>query len=222
MDTLSLVAAARERPDVGAGALGRPPALAQRRGADHADHGFAFVDEGDQRGPHRHSADKVLGAVDRVDDPAAGTVAGTSELLTEHGVTGTGTGQLAADGLLGGLVRIGDRRQIGLRLDLEVERFEPAHGLVVHGIGQHMGQTQVIVVALKRVGSWFQTTLKGPAGRGGRRRAAPREASRRCRVPWFPGPPCAGRCPADGAGTRAWLLRWGRHGRPLPMHPRRS
>ena len=74
-------------------------------------------------------------------------MAGAAEFLAEHGIPGTGTGQLAADGLLGRLVRISDRRQVRLGLDVEVQRLEAAHGLVIHGIGQHMGQAQVIVVA---------------------------------------------------------------------------
>jgi hypothetical protein len=70
-----------------------------------------------------------------------------AELLAEHRVTGTGTGKLAADGFFGGLVRVGDRRQVRLGLHLEVQGLEAAHGLVIHGVGQDMGQAQVIVVA---------------------------------------------------------------------------
>src|SRR5207342_3818811 len=94
---------------VGARTLGGPPALAQCRRADDADHRLALIDEGDQGGPDRDAADKVLGAVDRVDDPAAGTVARTAEFLAQDGVAGTGPGKLAANGLFSGLVGIGDR-----------------------------------------------------------------------------------------------------------------
>ena len=60
----------------GAPPPGRPPAAAERRRGDHADHELAVELERDQRGPDRDAADEVRRAVDRVDDPPPRAPAG--------------------------------------------------------------------------------------------------------------------------------------------------
>src|SRR6476619_5591740 len=46
-----------------------PPPASERGGADNADDGGAVDEQGDQRAPHRNSADEVLRAVDRIEHP---------------------------------------------------------------------------------------------------------------------------------------------------------
>ena len=61
------------RPPDGPGAAAAPgePALAQRRGRDHADLHLAVVLDAEQGAEQGHAADEVVGAVDRVDVPAS-------------------------------------------------------------------------------------------------------------------------------------------------------
>ena len=80
-----------DRCEGGEGALAR--AAHQRRcsaGAlDHPDDRHAVVQQCDQRRPHRHAADEVLGAVDRVDHPLPPAESrGAAELLTQHRIIG--------------------------------------------------------------------------------------------------------------------------------------
>ena len=76
-------------------AAGGPPAAAESRGRDHADDDVGSVDEGDERGPDGHAAYVVLGAVDRVEDPAPAarrpcTGCVGAELLADDGVVRCG------------------------------------------------------------------------------------------------------------------------------------
>ena len=69
------------------GALARagPPTALQRGRAHHTDDRNAVVEQRDQGRPHRHAADEVLGAVDRVDHPLpARENRCAAELFAEH------------------------------------------------------------------------------------------------------------------------------------------
>ena len=107
---------------------------------------MAVVNERDQRGPDRDSADEVVGPVDRVDDPASGAVAGGVELLTLDRVQGTGAFELVANDFLRCLVGVTDQREIGLGLDHEILGPEAGHRDPLHGIGKHVREAQVIVI----------------------------------------------------------------------------
>src|SRR6266568_5090742 len=100
----------------GTGAPGRPPAPAECRRGGQTDHQAAVALQGDQRGEHRDAADVVLGAVDRVDDPARGCLGavapGDAELLAKDRVVGPLLADALAQQLLGGPVRLGDRGQV--------------------------------------------------------------------------------------------------------------
>ena len=52
----------------------------------------------------------------------------------------------AADGLLDGLVGVGDRRQVGLAHHVQVECLEAVVGDRVGVVGEHVGQAQVVGV----------------------------------------------------------------------------
>jgi hypothetical protein len=64
--------------------------------------------------------------------------------LAVHGVPGTRAPERPADGLLDGGVGVGDRRQVGLGRDVQVERLEAAHGDRVGVVGQQVGESQVV------------------------------------------------------------------------------
>ena len=137
-----------------------PVAAHQRRpraGADdHADHGHTVIDQRDEGRPHRHPAHEVLGAVDRVDHPAAGAVAGRVELLALDGVARPGPLELGPDVLLGGAVGVGHRREVRLALDDEVLGAEPGDRHPLHRVGEDVGQAEVVVVV--RRGRGHETT----------------------------------------------------------------
>ncbi|MPM49152.1 hypothetical protein SDC9_95880 [bioreactor metagenome] len=77
-----------QHPGPGALSAGGPPPPAEGRGTDHSGDHLGALHQRDQRGPHRHAADVVLGAVDRVDDPAPARPPGVRALLTVHRVVG--------------------------------------------------------------------------------------------------------------------------------------
>ena len=85
--------------------------------------------EREQRRPHGDSTHVVLRPVDRVDDPAASSGAGVGlpVLLAQDRVAGVELGEPRADRLLSRAVRLGDRRQVRLRVHHEVLREEPIH-----------------------------------------------------------------------------------------------
>ncbi len=130
---------------------GGPPAPLQRGRGDEPEHGRLVDDEADERGPHGHTAHEVLRAVDGVDDPAPGAVAGRLELLTLHGVARPGPLELRADELLGRAVGVGDRREVRLALDDEVVGPEARDRHPLDGVREDVGQTQVVVVGGHRV-----------------------------------------------------------------------
>ena len=105
-----------------------PPAPLELRGRHDAEHDLVVDGERDQGGPDGDAADEVLRAVDRVHDPAPLAVAGRALLLAGHRVPRPDPRQGAADGLLDGLVGVGDRRQVGLAHDVQVEGLEPVRG----------------------------------------------------------------------------------------------
>ncbi len=124
-----------------------PPAPAEGRGGHHADHDLRAVHQPDERRPHRYAADVVLGAVDRVDDPAPWPAAPPARLLAEHRVPGPRPAQHVAQRLFGGPVGVGYRRQVGLGLDPQVKRTETARRDVIGGVSEDVREAQVVVVA---------------------------------------------------------------------------
>jgi len=115
-----------------ANTYGRPRAEGGR--GDHPDHDVATDHQPDQRGPDRHAPDEVLGAVDRIQDPAPLSHARPAGLLAEHRVARPGPAQHVPQLLLGSQVGIGDRGKVGLGFDPQVQRPEPAHGDVVRRV----------------------------------------------------------------------------------------
>ena len=115
--------------------------------------------ERDQRAPDRAAADVVAGAVDRVDDPADGAAV-VAELLPEDAFTVAVAPDEQPDRLLGGAVGFADRRQVGLRLDLEVERPEAGQRDRVGGVGE--------LVCEAEVGAHGPTLDEGAASTGAR------------------------------------------------------
>src|SRR5262249_44739653 len=97
--------------------------------------------------PYRHATDIVLGAVDRIDHPAALAGSGPAELLAEHRVTRPGPANDVPQGLLDGEVGVTHRGQVRLRLDSQVQRPEPAHADVVRRVRQDVCETKVAVKA---------------------------------------------------------------------------
>jgi len=80
----------------------------------------------EQRRPHRHAAHVRRGAVDRVDDPLD-VPAVVAELFTEHALAAPRVPDAIAHGLLGVAVSLRNRRQVGLRVDAQVERAKATH-----------------------------------------------------------------------------------------------
>ena len=149
----------------GAGPVGGPPAPAEGRRGHEAEHGHVVVDERDQGRPGGHPADEVVGAVDRVDDPAPGAVAGGLELLALDGVAGPGALELDPDQLLGRLVGVADQREVGLGLHDEVVRPEPGHRDPLDGVRQDMGKAQVVVIGHLPTLARRRARTRGPARR---------------------------------------------------------
>ena len=108
----------------GAGAGAGPPAPAERRRDTSPATDIVAVHQGDERRPHRHAADEVLGPVDRVEDPAARAV--TRSRRTPHRGSRRAAGP--ARGSSGSTPRrwvgVRDRCQVRLAVDLEVEALK--------------------------------------------------------------------------------------------------
>ena len=130
----------------GAAARRRPPAPSERRRGDHAHHDLVPVHQPDERGPDGDAADVVLRRVDRVEHPAPRPAAGLPGLLAEHGVARPGPAQDVAQRVLGRPVGVGDRRQVGLGLDPQVERAEPLRRDVIGGVSEDVREPQVVIV----------------------------------------------------------------------------
>ena len=115
----------RGRRAVREGALAaRPPTSAGRAPAPRRRRDAVLL-ERDQRRPERDPAHVVPGAVDRVEDPAR-PVARRAVLLADHPVPGPLVLDPLSQRALDGAVGLGDRRQVGLRLDAEVRAPEPS------------------------------------------------------------------------------------------------
>lgn len=149
-DTRSRVADVRLRPENAPATLGRPPATVQRGGGHHADDRLeavlARLHQRDQGRPYGDTAYVVLGAVDRVDDPAPRAGALDPVLLAQDRVTRARPVQVPADQFLRVLVRLAHRGHVRLGLDLEVQGLEPVHRRRVGGVRQYVGKAQIIVV----------------------------------------------------------------------------
>src|SRR3954464_1163043 len=97
-DTPLRIAEGGERAFAGA----RPPPTSERGGADDADDGGAVDEQGDQRAPHRNSADEVLRAVDRIEHPLPTTESGcATEFFAENRIVGSMRGDRRAQQLFG-------------------------------------------------------------------------------------------------------------------------
>src|SRR5581483_130116 len=119
-----------------------PPAVAEsRRGHDPA-HELAVTLEREQRRPDRHAAEEVPRAVDRVDDPA-NRARVLALLLAEDALAGPGLGDPLAQRPLDGPVGVGHRRQVGLRLDPQVECAEARQAERVRNVGELQGEVEV-------------------------------------------------------------------------------
>jgi len=105
--------------DEGAATPARGGEVARHRVQDHAGRDGAAFLKADQDRPEGDPPDEVLGAVDRIDDPARLLRARGAELLAEEPVIGKGAAEDPADQLLGLPVGLGDRRRVGLERDLE-------------------------------------------------------------------------------------------------------
>ena len=68
------------------------------------------------------------------------------ELLAGDGVAGARALELGAHELLGADVGVGDRRQVGLGVDLQVGCAEAVHRQPVDLVGDHVRQAEVVVV----------------------------------------------------------------------------
>ena len=122
-----------------------PPPRAERRRRDHPERELAVDFEREQRRPHRQAAGVPLGAVDRIDDPAARRAdARLALLLTEHGVVGSGARELGPDHGLDRAVGFGDGREVGLGLDHEVLGAEPGQAQAVGRIGELERERKVL------------------------------------------------------------------------------
>src|SRR5207237_441950 len=122
--------AVAERPLAACG----PPAATEGRSGRDAAHDATLALERDERSPDRDPAGEVLRAVDRVDDPAYGAAVVVSLFLAEDAFARPVLRDSLADHSLDGAVCVGDRRQVGLRLDVQVGRAEARHGYRVGGV----------------------------------------------------------------------------------------
>ncbi len=66
-----------------------------------------------------------------------------AELLAEHALAAPPAGDERADRLLGRSVGLAHRRQVGLRLDVQVGGAEPSHRDRVGGVGQLVCEAEV-------------------------------------------------------------------------------
>ena len=147
-DVADVALAGREQRLAGerAATLARPPPTPDGRCRDDTRDHVVLDHQRDERRPDRDSADEVLGAVDRVDHPAARSPAGRALLLAVERVARTGSAERAAHGLLDGLVGVGDRGQVGLVDDVQVLSLEPVHRQRVRVVGEDVRESQIVGV----------------------------------------------------------------------------
>ena len=92
----------------------------------------------------------VQKALSGMDYPASGAVAGRAELLTHDRIAGTGPAQGDAEHLLDRAVGVGDRREVGLGVDLQVLGLEAVQADGIGLVGQHVCQAHVLGKAAAR------------------------------------------------------------------------
>jgi hypothetical protein len=139
---VALVGHAR-RPAVAqtAAAADRGVALVECGHVDQPEHGFAVVEQRDQRREQRDPARERDRPVDRIDHPARPfDAAFRAELLAEDAVIRKCVAQRLADRALGLAIGLGDRRSVALRLDGDAA--EPAHHLAARAIGSRLRDAQ--------------------------------------------------------------------------------
>ena len=73
----------------------------------------------DQRGPDGNATDEVLGAIDRIDDPADVASSSAAELFAKHAVVGERAPEKLHDRPLGLAIGLGHRGVVRLQHDLE-------------------------------------------------------------------------------------------------------
>jgi hypothetical protein len=101
----------------GATAFASPEQQALAGAVRDADDDFAILFEPDQNGPERDAADEVAGAVDGIDDPLPGVLAGaTAALFAEQAVGREFARDLIEDQLFASAVGGGDGRFVGFGL----------------------------------------------------------------------------------------------------------
>ena len=133
-------------PRPGARTHGGPPATLESGRCDQAeDGGVVLVEQTDEGRPDRDAAYEVVGAVDRVDDPASWAAPGRPLLLADDGVARSRPSELTADELLRSAVGVGDESQVGLGLDDEVLSEEPGHRRALHRVREHMGEAEIVI-----------------------------------------------------------------------------
>ena len=101
--------------------------MTERRRRGDAEDDAAVALEGEQRRPDRYAAGEVLCPVDRVDDPADTAVRVAALLFSEDVLARTLPCDPLAHHLLDRSVGVRDRAQVGLRLDVQVDRAEARH-----------------------------------------------------------------------------------------------
>ena len=117
-----------------------------RRRRRHADDRLTVALQGDQGRPGLVAADEASGPVDRVDHPAPGRVAVSDdpELLADDRVVRA----LGADPLMDvGLdrpIRLGDRGEVRLRVDLEIVGPKPLHRDAVGHVRELEGEREIV------------------------------------------------------------------------------
>ncbi len=120
-----------------------PPPPTESRLARHADARYTVDRQRDEHRPHRDALEVIGGAVDRVDDPLAGRVAGHAELFAEHAICGAFRLEHRADRAFRRQVGFGHVRGIGLGLDVEIRRIEATHGCCIRRVGQPQSEREI-------------------------------------------------------------------------------
>ena len=123
------------------------PPLLQHGLIQHAEHGFAVVEQRHQRAPQRLTRDERLGAVDGIEDPGPLLRSALAEfdalLLAEDGVRREPLADERAHGRLGALVGDGHRRRVVLVVDLQ-RCAKVLHGDASGGVHEIRGEGDVL------------------------------------------------------------------------------
>jgi secondary thiamine-phosphate synthase enzyme len=119
-----------------------PPAVAERRSRDDPADSFSLALQRDQCRPHGDAAREVLRPIDRVDDPSDRAPVVTL-LLTEDALARTARGDPLPQCALDRPVRVRDRRQVGLGVDVQVVRAKARQAERVGQVGKFEGEGEV-------------------------------------------------------------------------------